>query len=262
MTYLFSHKGVEELCSFVDATTLFAFDLDGTLAPIVDEPAAINIKDEVRQALIQLNNLAPVTIITGRSRSDAMSHLGFTPRFLVGNHGAEGLPGKATSAQDFTAVCQGWKKQLELLLPDMSANGILLETKGQTIALHYRQAPDPVRAQNSIVAAFAGLTPIPRVVSGIFVENIAPQDAPHKGMALESLMVHLKCTRAIFVGDDVTDEDVFNLRNPSILGIRVGKDPESAARYYLQDQHEMVRLLRDIIAMLNVSTSTTGTIKN
>ncbi|MDD2272582.1 MAG: trehalose-phosphatase [Desulfuromonadaceae bacterium] len=262
MTYMFSPKGVEELCSFVDAATLFAFDLDGTLAPIVDEPAAITINDEVRQALIQLNNLATVTIITGRSRSDAMSHLGFTPRFLVGNHGAEGLPGETTSAQDFTTVCNGWINQLELLLPDMSANGILLETKGQTIALHYRQASDPVKAQNSILAAFADLIPLPRVVSGIFVENIAPQDAPHKGAALESLMAHLKCTRAIFVGDDVTDEDVFNLRNPSILGVRVGNDPKSAALSYLKDQHEMVRLLREIISLLNASTRTTENLKN
>lgn len=262
MIYLFSHKGIEVLCSFVDATTLFAFDLDGTLAPIVDEPAAITINDEVRQSLIQLNNLAPVTIITGRSRSDAMSHLGFAPRFLVGNHGAEGLPGETTSAQDFTKICKGWINQLELLLPDMSTNGILLETKGQTIALHYRQAPDPVSAQNIILAAFADLIPLPRVVSGIFVENIAPQNAPHKGAALESLMAHMKCTRAIFVGDDVTDEDVFALHNPSILGIRVGNDPKSAALSYLKDQHEMVRLLREIISLLNASTRTKENLKN
>ena len=34
-----------------------------------------------------------VAVITGRSRSDAMQHLAITPHYLIGNHGAEGLPG-------------------------------------------------------------------------------------------------------------------------------------------------------------------------
>lgn len=251
MTYLFTVKGMAELRSFVDATTLFTFDLDGTLAPIVADPAGITIQDDVRQCLIRLNDMAPVAVITGRSRADAMSHLGFTPLFLVGNHGAEGLPGAERAAQDFAAICRGWQSQLELLLPDMTALGISLEAKGQTIALHYRQASDPPAAQGLILAAFAALTPLPRVVSGILVENIAPQNAPHKGTALVALMGYLKCPRAIFVGDDVTDEDVFNLRNPAIVGIRIGSDPASAAGYYLQGQHETVRLLQEIITVLN-----------
>ncbi len=258
MTYLFNHEATGELVAFVDAATLFAFDLDGTLAPIVADPAGITIQDEVRHCLIRLNDLAPVAVITGRSRADAMNHLGFTPRFLVGNHGAEGLPGWETTAQDFTAICSGWQRQLESLLPDMHALGISLEAKGQTIALHYRQAGDPVAAQDLILAAFAALTPPPRVVSGILVENIAPQNAPHKGIALEVLMGHLRCPRAIFVGDDVTDEDVFNLRNPAIMGIRVGNNPASAACYYLQVQHETVRLLQKIIAVLNSSAPAPG----
>jgi len=255
MIYLFSAEGMVELHAFVDSATLFVFDLDGTLAPIVQDPAGISIPEEVRQGLIQLNEMAPVAVITGRSRADAMVHLGFTPRFLVGNHGAEGLPGKEKAGQDFTGLCREWQRQLELLLPDMSVCGILLEAKGETIALHYRQAADPVKAQESILAAISCLTPPPRVVSGILVENIAPQNAPHKGAALEVLMVHLGCGRAIFVGDDVTDEDVFHLRNPAILGIRVGFDQESSAGYYLQGQHEMDRLLQEMTAQLNESVS-------
>ena len=250
MIYIFSPEGVEELRDFVDTTTLHAFDLDGTLAPIVDNPAGIKIPDEVRHALIQLNEMAPVAVVTGRSRADALTHLGFTPRCLVGNHGAEGFPGEYAADLDFIRLCQGWKKQLELLLPDMSARGILLEEKGETAALLYRHAPDADKAREIIRDAIARLTPPPRMVSGIFVENIAPQNAPHKGEALEAIMGHLGCHRAIFVGDDVTDEDVFRLRNPAILGIRVGKDQESVAGYYLQEQHEMIRLLQEMIVLL------------
>lgn len=247
MIYLFSAKGRAALSTFVDATTLFTFDLDGTLAPIVPEPAAVVIPDAVRQNLILLNAVAPVAIITGRCRAVALAHLGFTPRYLVGNHGAEGLPGKENSGQDFIRFCQGWKKQLQLLLPTMAASGIFLEEKGETMALHYRQARDALKAQELILGAMARLTPAPRRVAGKFVENLVPQAAADKGVALQALMEHLLCPRAIFVGDDVTDEDVFRLKNPAVLGIRVGENPESSARYYLEGQGEIVGLLQEII---------------
>jgi len=250
MTYLFSPAGQAALRDFITHSTLIAFDLDGTLAPIVADPADITIEDELRRALIQLDSLAPVAIITGRSRADALPHLGFTPRCLVGNHGAEGLPGEGSAGHDYVRLCLGWKDQLCLLLPDMAEQGISLEEKGETMALHYRHAPDRGKAQECIATAIAGLQPPPRVVSGIFVENLAPLDAPHKGTALESLMGQQGCGRAIFVGDDITDEDVFRLANPAILGIRVGREGESRAGYYLHGQHEMGRLLQEMIGLL------------
>jgi len=250
MTYLFTAKGRDTLHAFVDPATLYTFDLDGTLAPIVSEPSGIAIPEEVRQCLIQLNRLAPVAVITGRARADALNHLGFTPRFLVGNHGAEGLPDAAATARDFVRICQEWKAQLIWMLPDMASLGIALEEKGQTLALHYRKAVDQVVAQEEILAAISRLLPAPRVVSGIFVKNLAPAQAPHKGTALEAMMVHLGCRRAIFVGDDVTDEDVFSLQNPAILGIRVGRSEGSQASLYLEGQQEMLRLLREIIGIL------------
>lgn len=250
MKYLFSSSGRAALNQFVTPTTLFAFDLDGTLAPIVPDPSAIHIQCEVRQKLIRLDTLAPVAVITGRSRDDARRHLGFTPRCLVGNHGAEGLPGEGTNGRSFTRLCQEWKRQLTRIMPDMSARGIVLEDKGESLALHYRQAPDPERARESILTALAGLTPPPRTVAGIFVKNLMPSEAPDKGAALETLIKHQGCRRAIFVGDDTTDEDVFRLDNPSILGIRVGRGTKSAAYFYLREQLEIGRLLDGIIARL------------
>lgn len=252
MTYLFSPQGRAELAAFVDATTLFAFDLDGTLAPIVPDPAAIVIPASVRQRLLQLNVLAPLAIITGRSRADALFHLGFTPRYLVGNHGAEGLPGKEASGEDFIRLCQGWKKQLQQLLAAMAGNGILLEEKGETLSLHYRQALDPLNAQALLLGAIAHLIPPPRRVTGKFVENLVPQGAVDKGVALEMLMGDLPGQRAIFVGDDVTDEDVFRLKNVDILGIHIGLDDQTAAAYYLVDQSEVLELLNSIVERLEM----------
>lgn len=250
MTYLFTQSGMNALRAFVDKTTLFAFDLDGTLAPIVPNPTEIAIPEDVRQALIQLDSIAPVAIITGRSRTDALNHLRFSPRYLVGNHGAEGLPGAEAGGLDFIRLCNEWKEQLHLLLPDIAEQGISLDDKGETMALHYRHAVNRAEARKSILSAIAGLKPTPRVVAGIYVKNLVPYTAPHKGKALEALMAHLGASRAIFVGDDVTDEDVFRLANPEILGIRVGRNEESQARFYLEGQHEMIRLLQEMIGMV------------
>lgn len=251
MTYLFSTAGLAALHTCIGQSPLYAFDLDGTLAPIVADPGCIWIPDDIRHSLMRLNQIAPVAVITGRSRADALTHLGFTPRILVGNHGAEGLPGEETG-RDFARLCQGWKEQLILLMPDMSSQGITLDEKGESIALHYRQAPDPARAIKNIRSAIARLSPQPRIVTGIFVKNLLPSGARHKGEALEILMQHLSLQSAVYAGDDTTDEDIFRMNNPSIMGIRVGADQESAAGYYLKGQHEMARLLEEILSRIDL----------
>jgi trehalose 6-phosphate phosphatase len=59
-------------------------------------------------------------------------------------------------------------------------------------------------------------------------------------------MCHTGCSRALYVGDDVTDEDVFSMVNDNILGIRVGCEALSLADYCLPDQKEIIGLLDEI----------------
>lgn len=253
MTYLLSDAGRAELRSVIDDETLFAFDLDGTLAPIVSDPAGIMIPPDVRNGLIRLGRMAPVAVITGRARADALAHLGFSPRFLVGNHGAEGLPGADASEQEFVSHCRGWKAQLEALLTDGDRSGIFMEDKGVTLSLHYRNAPDRDLAHRKILAAVSRLVPAPRRISGKLVENVVPRGALHKGEALLRIMEHLGCRRALFAGDDVTDEDVFLLRDDRIFGIRVGMSEKSAASYFINGQSEINLLLYEIIVILDAT---------
>ena len=247
MTYLLSTSGIAALRNFIDNRTLFAFDLDGTLAPIIADPANIAIPENVRIRLLALQQIAPVAVITGRSRADALKHLGFVPDFLAGNHGAEGLPGCEESEDGYVRLCCGWKKQLHELLPNGNATGIVLEDKGATLTLHYRNATNRELAHAEILQAISRLEPRPRSGSGIFVENIASQAAPHKGGALLCIMEHMGYSRALFVGDDATDEDVFRLDDARIMGICVGMKADSAAGYYLRDQSEIGVLLDRIM---------------
>ena len=247
MIYLFNDAGRAALRNFIERSTLFAFDLDGTLAPLVVDPALIEIPDEILEPLIRLNKMAPVAVITGRALNDALPHLGFKPGFLVGNHGAEGLPGREKQEKEFYRQGREWRAQLDQLMTDFAESAIFLEDKGATFALHYRNTPDQDTAKDKIIKAIKALEPPPRRVAGKFVENIVPVDAPHKGDALLQLMSHTGCSRAIYVGDDVTDEDVFNLRDERIFGVRIGAGTGSSARYYLRDIDEMAGFIEMII---------------
>lgn len=252
MINLFSAAGLAALREFINAGTLLAFDLDGTLAPIIADPGKIIIPEDVSSRLLALQQMAPVAVITGRSCADALSHLDFTPAYLAGNHGAEGLPDHEKEEGEYVSLCSSWKKQLSRLLPEGDAAGIVLEDKGTTLTLHYRNSTNREQAHAEILNAIARLVPPPRSGSGKFVENIAPQAAPHKGSAVLSIMAHLGCSRALFAGDDETDEDVFRLSDARIMGIRIGLNPDSAAGYYLCDQSEIGELLdriRECIAL-------------
>lgn len=248
MTYLYREDGLRELDAFMRPNTLFAFDLDGTLAPIIADPALVSIPLETKDALIALNDLAPLAIVSGRARHDLLRALGFTPRYAVGNHGAEGLPGREKKEAAFHEICSGWARQLRPLLEEQ-AEQILFEDKGSSLSLHYRAAIDPEGVHALILAAFRDLVPQPKRVSGKFVENLVVHGAPNKGDAVLALMKDAQCSRALFVGDDTTDEDVFRMEDESIFGIRVGQNPASKARFFVTDPKEVQRLLLHLIQL-------------
>ena len=250
MTYLFSDEGRVKLRTFIDGTTLFAFDLDGTLAPIISDPNAVMVPERVRRGLEQLGTLAPTAVITGRSRKDALERLGVDVRWLVGNHGAEGLPGHEKTGEELKQLVAGWQQQLAVLISPELSSDTLLEIKECSISLHYRHAPDRGAAHAALLDVISQLQPAPRRVGGKFVENLVPDNAFHKGDALLRLMEYAGCAKAFFLGDDETDEDVFRLNDPRIFSVCVGTDRPTAAGYFLNCQKETAQLLNELTVLL------------
>lgn len=246
MIYLFKDSALASMECFVDRATLFAFDLDGTLAPIVPDPGDIGIPEAVRKELAILNKSMNVAVITGRSCDDARSHLGISPRYLIGNHGAEGLAEWRMREKEFSRTADSWQDQLTLLLPFNDRHGISIENKGTTLSIHYRYADNIEVAHASILRAIHKLVPRPRRVSGKCIENLIPENAPDKGIALKILMRQAACPKGFFAGDDETDEDVFRLDDENIFTVQIGGKSGSRAKFYLKDQHEITRLLREI----------------
>ena len=246
LPYLFTESGFRDLDSFVDKKTFFAFDLDGTLAPITPDPRTIIIPGKIKNGLARLVNLAVVAIVTGRSRNDAQSHLGIVPQFLIGNHGAEGLPGWQARERDFTEISSSWEKQLRRLLSPEKVSEIILENKGTTISMHYRAAHNKRQTRVLLLQSIEKLIPKPRRIPGNCVENLLPVTAPDKGTAMRYLLGLSESLKGIYVGDDVTDEEVFKLDGDRLLTIRVGTGSRSRARYRLRKQSEVDRLLEEI----------------
>jgi len=253
MTELLSPAGQQALQAFVTPATLFAFDLDGTLAPIVEDPTAARTPETVRDALRELATLAITAVITGRSCSDALPRLGFEPRYLVGNHGNEGLPGSDDQGSPSAQLILHWQQQLQQRMHPESWDALYVELKSGSLSLHYRHAPQREAVHAQLLAAIDRLEPVPRRVGGKFVENLLPPEAPHKGDALLQLIEHSGCSNALFVGDDVTDEDVFRLDDRRIFTICVGTQRPTAAAYYLQNQVAMTRALQLMITSLRRS---------
>jgi len=110
--YLFGVEGRRALISFVSRDTLFAFDLDGTLAPIVDDPDKATVPKEIIAGLEELKKWAFVVVITGRSCEDALARMGFVPHRIVGNHGIQGLPGWEAQEGEFRNTVLDWERQL------------------------------------------------------------------------------------------------------------------------------------------------------
>jgi trehalose 6-phosphate phosphatase len=248
MKHLFDPDGRRALQAALHAQPLLAFDFDGTLAPIVERRDDARVSVEVSQRLDALSRLRPVAVVTGRSVADVTQRLGFTPRFIVGNHGAED-PGRG-SELDVSAL-DGFRRQLEAHAAELHASGIQVEDKRFSLALHYRLAHDRSRALACIETLLAQLDPGVRTFDGKCVVNLVLAAAPDKGDAVESLMQRAGCAVAVFVGDDVNDEAVFARAAPDWVTVRVGRDKaDSRASFYLNDLPEVQTLLEAMLGVL------------
>jgi len=229
---------------FASAATLIALDFDGTLAPIVRTPNRAALRKSTRQLLAELATHYPCVIISGRARSDVRRRLdGVKVKQVIGNHGIE--PWSTTPAME--RAVRSWVPRLRGELQTLG--GVVVENKRFSVAVHYRHEPRPQPARMAIMAAARRLGAV-RIVGGKRVVNIMPAAAPHKGLALERALLKTHCDKAIYIGDDITDEDVFALSDRRrVLSIRVGESRSSLAPYYIPAQRDIDSLLRRLIEL-------------
>ena len=242
MKNILSRTNREVIEQFAWSNTLLAFDYDGTLAPIVDDPEEAFMRPPTRKLLEEAAKLYPTIVISGRAQGDALKRLrGTGVSEVIGNHGLEPWRG----AEQLVENVRQW---LPLLQSQLSRfKGVWIEDKTFSLAVHYRQSREKKQARAAILRASETLGKV-RIVGGKQVVNLLPDGAPHKGIALERERERLRCDTAIYVGDDETDEDVFALDQPGrLLTIRVGAKRASAASYYIPRQAAVDDLLRALV---------------
>lgn len=249
----FFDAGLPKLRRLATPGLLCAFDFDGTLAPIVLQPDKAAVPSAVLTRLEKLAARTPVAIITGRSMADLRERLPFTPHYLVGNHGLEGLPGFEGRSAGWRAQCAAWEASLAAALARQAdaATGVLMENKGVSLALHYRLAQNRDGVRDLLLDLCRELAPDASLVGGKCVINLMPAAGLGKGHALERLIEAAGAHGALYAGDDLNDEDVFQLARPDMLGVRIEPDPASAAEFFLPHRLDLVHLLDELLARLS-----------
>ena len=243
MKPLLSPEGAAVIDDIAQERALLAFDFDGTLAPIVEERSAAQMRPETQALLRATAVLYPCAVISGRARSDVLARVADIPlTAVVGNHGAEA--GFGPLDRELVAQVRTWADSQMASLAGVE--GVEIEDKRFSIALHYRHASDGHAAERRIRDAIAPLAGAV-VFGGHAVVNVLPSSAPTKGDALRTLCGRTGAKLAVYVGDDRSDEEAFRSDAVSI-SIRIGESLDSAAQYFLPDQSDIDELLRQLIA--------------
>jgi trehalose 6-phosphate phosphatase len=194
-------------------TSAVLLDVDGTLLDIASTPHAVDVPPQLKRALGKLNEQAEgaIAFVSGRTLTE-LDRL-FSPLRLavVGGHGAElRISGQEEPRRYDVPIDNDLRGQFAAFAK--SLEGIILEDKGYSLALHYRLAPQHADVVREAVAAACAPYPseaievlpgkaVIEVKSGVF----------NKGTGIRELMKHppFRGRRPVFIGDDVTDESAF-----------------------------------------------------
>jgi trehalose-phosphatase len=200
------------------ARAAILFDVDGTLAPIVERPEDAKVPEQTRAVLRELvARYALVGAVTGRAGNVGRRLVGVDGMSVIGNHGLE-----------LSDTADEWR---ERLLEFSRTADWPVEDKGLSLAFHYRTAIDPrlARADLERIAERARQQGL-RARFGRMVLEIVPPIEANKGTAVRELMTRAGLTRGLFAGDDTTDLDAFTAVEELEVGVKIAVDsPEAPA---------------------------------
>ena len=226
---------------------LVASDYDGVLAPLADVPSEASPEPGTAEALERLSAVPGVTValVSGRGLDDLRTTSGFTGDLRwIGSHGAE-FDGPLTG--DLAGRRDELVARLEPLVT--GTPGARLEIKPASVAVHVRQVPDrPAAAVLLEQAARAAADPSLTKKPGKDVFEVAVTDAD-KGSAVRRLAAEIGAQGVVYLGDDVTDEDVFRVLGGDDVGVKVGAG-ETAAAHRVPDPPAVRALLEQLADLL------------
>ena len=203
-------------------------DIDGTLAPIVDDPDDAAVSARCRallQALVARG--VRVALVSGRSLEKARAMAGLPGVALAANHGLDiWADGQVETPGEVREYVQRARQVLQDV-GRLSIPGVTVEDKGPVLAFHYRRAATGANAREAILKALRASPAAGdfRVQEGRMVIELRPPLAIDKGTALARLVTRLGAQGLLCLGDDATDVDMFRrvaeLRRAGMPGVNV-----------------------------------------
>lgn len=232
---------------------LFIFDYDGTLIPIHKDYAYAK---RSKALAMTLNRLAEgkgnsVFIVSGRSRSSLEKIFKGVKVSLVAEHGAWVKPYGSQSWESLVPIEDKWKADIMPILKAYTERlkGSVIEQKEMSITWHFRNATSPNASDvalelGNILTNLTANSEL-RVIYG--KKNIEIMNTyVSKGMSYIKLMSNTKHDFILAIGDDSSDESIFEVLPKDAFSIKVGMSV-SNARYNIRSQAYVYRLLHRIL---------------
>jgi len=247
-----ARRALAQRLAETDALVLL-LDYDGTLVPFTSTP---ELARPDREILALLRALAgrpdtEVHLVSGRPQDTLQAWMGDLPIWLHAEHGflsRDPATGEWVPAAEFGG---SWREPVLAMLRETTQRtpGSLVEVKAAALAWHYRMADQETGARranelrlhlnqllsNQPVEILPGNRVIEIRPYGIHKGRIVPQMSPERQAA----------TTILAIGDDRTDEDLFNALPPEAITIRVGPGT-TKARFRLDG----VTAVRDLLSSL------------
>ncbi len=224
-------------------------DFDGTLVEIAEHPDAVALDHSTKAALSILSSRLgnALAIITGREIEVIDKFIAPLKLPVAGIHGltrrdANGdVPATLHATADFVETLT---KRLSALA-DREA-GLVLEVKASSVALHYRARPELEQLCLEVCEkAIAGLSDVELKRGKMVLE--AKSNTANKGTAILDYMTEPPFIGRTpwFAGDDVTDEDAFEVVN-RLDGVSIKVGPgDTVATYRADSTTQFVKWLTE-----------------
>jgi len=205
-------------------------DFDGTLAPIVDDPASARPLPGAVDVLGRLGRrYGCVAVVSGRPVAFLQAHLGGRGLGLSGLYGLElGLP---DGSIERPAEAERWDGVVEQVAAAADAGGpalVSVERKGLSVVLHFRTSPEQQAGTERWARAEAAATGLV-VHAGRMSYELRPPLEFDKGAVISRLS---EGRRMCFLGDDRGDLPAFDAIDRAVAeglgGVKVAvRSPEA-----------------------------------
>ncbi len=211
----------------LDNRSSLFLDFDGTLVEFKDDPRDVYLNKRTLNSILSLSASLDgrLAVVSGRDIEDLELRV---PQcvYRVGNHGAHALaPEEHRSFREMMEPALTGRisaKCIEL--------GIAFEIKKTSMALHFRATPELAHEARDI-AYNSGFDPSKyHVHNGNMVVELRTNSA-NKGIAIQELMnvANFVGSCPVYIGDDTTDEDAFDVINKiNGISVKVGRPPSKA----------------------------------